>query len=154
MKAILTLAASLFAATPALAADNTNFVGPRAELQIGLADLTKVGTSRVTNGAAAGFDLPLGSNVTLGAEGNVSNVFGGKFGYGGSARLGLAVSEHVAFFGTAGYAKVGSLSGPRFGGGIEIASDKNLYLKAEYRYSDFRDGIKRHEGLLGLGLRF
>ena len=62
------------------------------------------------------------------------------------------------------------LEGWRAGGGVEFALSKNAFLKAEYRYSNYNDGsvefpngvetdqfsvdVDRHQGVVGLGLRF
>lgn len=50
---------------------------------------------------------------------------------------------------------VGSnLDGARFGAGIEIPLRGKAYAKAEYRYSNYEQGVSRNQVLAGLGLTF
>lgn len=46
--------------------------------------------------------------------------------------------------------------GLRVGGGAEGAIGASAFVKAEYRYSDYerRQSFDRHQGAIGLGLRF
>jgi outer membrane immunogenic protein len=44
--------------------------------------------------------------------------------------------------------------GWRVGGGAEFALSRNLYAKGEYRYTNYNQNIERHQGLVGLGVRF
>lgn len=48
----------------------------------------------------------------------------------------------------------GDLDGIRVGVGAEYAVGSNAYLKAEYRYSNYEQGVERHQALAGIGLRF
>jgi outer membrane immunogenic protein len=167
MKALFLAVAAVFAAaTPAVAAPNSNFTGPRVEVTAGVDDVTKIRDTKVTYGAGAGVDLPLGTRFTIGAEANVNNVFNGFRDYGAAARLGYALNDNLLAYGTVGYANARNLSGVRdidglrkldglrVGGGLEISSSLPVYAKVEYRYSDLQQGIGRHEGLVGLGRRF
>lgn len=137
-------------ATPAIAAPNSNFTGPRIEASLGLDDISHNRPSQDVNyGAAVGVDLPLGSRFTIGAEANLDNIAERKdFGFAG--RLGFAVNENILIFGTAGYASYRNLDGLRVGGGLELSLLGPVYVKSEYRYAD----IGRHSGLLAVGLRF
>ena len=47
-----------------------------------------------------------------------------------------------------------SLDGVRVGGGIEQKLGRSLYVKGEYRYSDYEAGFWKHDGVVGIGLRF
>ena len=46
------------------------------------------------------------------------------------------------------------LDGARVGGGIQFGLGPNLYAKAEYRYSNYEQGFKKHQGVVGLGFKF
>ena len=46
--------------------------------------------------------------------------------------------------------------GWRLGGGAEVAVGRNLFVKAEYRFSNYdsHQSFDKHQGVIGLGLRF
>ncbi len=46
------------------------------------------------------------------------------------------------------------LDGVRVGAGAEYAVGPNSYVKAEYRYSNYQDGISRNQVVGGFGFRF
>ena len=46
------------------------------------------------------------------------------------------------------------LDGVRVGGGVQFGLGGSLYAKAEYRYSNYEQGFDKHQGVVGLGLRF
>jgi outer membrane immunogenic protein len=89
------------------------------------------------------------------------------------ARVGFAVAPSTLLYAKAGYtnARVGvnytdtatpannfatrsNLDGIRVGGGVEQKFGQNLYAKAEYRYSNYEQGLSRHQVLGGIGFRF
>jgi outer membrane immunogenic protein len=47
-----------------------------------------------------------------------------------------------------------NLDGVRAGAGVQFAIGSNAYLKTEYRYSNYQDGVDRHQVVGGLGFRF
>lgn len=47
-----------------------------------------------------------------------------------------------------------NLDGARIGAGAEHAIGPNSYVKAEYRYSNYEQGIERHQAMAGFGFRF
>ncbi|HYG47700.1 MAG TPA: porin family protein [Allosphingosinicella sp.] len=47
-----------------------------------------------------------------------------------------------------------NLDGVRVGAGLEFAFGGSAFAKAEYRYSNYEQGFDRHQGLVGVGLRF
>lgn len=47
-----------------------------------------------------------------------------------------------------------NLDGVRAGAGAEFAVSQNAYVKGEYRYSNYEQGIERHQALAGFGFRF
>ncbi|PZU07011.1 outer membrane beta-barrel protein [Sphingomonas sp.] len=46
------------------------------------------------------------------------------------------------------------LDGVRVGAGAEYALGPNTYVKAEYRYSNYEQGVSRHQLVGGFGMRF
>jgi len=46
------------------------------------------------------------------------------------------------------------LDGVRVGAGVEHKLGSNAYVKAEYRYSNYEQGVERHQALAGVGYRF
>lgn len=123
---------------------------------------------------------------TAGFQGfGVGNVQAGRDLYVG-ARAGILATPSTLVYATGGYsnAKLGllatdntteigadvKLDGWRVGGGIEQAIDRNLFAKAEYRYSNYGRGqfeapsgaasdrfdvdLDRHQVMLGVGYRF
>ena len=47
-----------------------------------------------------------------------------------------------------------NFDGYRLGAGVEWMVGTNVSIRAEYRFSDYEDGLSRHQGVLGLGYRF
>ena len=75
----------------------------------------------------------------------------GKVGYT-NARMGASYEDGTAAT-AADFSTAGNLDGIRVGGGMETNVGRFL-LKAEYRYSNYEQGISRHQGLVGVGVRF
>jgi outer membrane immunogenic protein len=46
------------------------------------------------------------------------------------------------------------LDGARVGVGAEYALGSNSYIKTEYRYSNYQDGVSRNQVVAGFGMRF
>jgi len=97
---------------------------------------------------------------------------GGRDLYVGS-RIGVVVGGDVLVYAKAGYANgrvnpgdtvsaaifpptVSSrnLDGIRAGAGLEIGLGRRLFVKTEYRYTNYEDGFDRHQLVGGVGLRF
>lgn len=158
MKTLVIAAAAALAAmaSPAMARD---FTGPRIEVTAGADDVTGgVDTTDITYGAAVGFDVSPVKNVIVGVEANLDNVFDRR-DFGASARLGYAFGDDVLVYGKVGYASwkqlpSRELDGLRVGGGVEVNVAGPVFAKAEYRYTDFSQGVGKHGGLVGVGLRF
>ncbi len=70
--------------------------------------------------------------------------------YGGSSVDDLE-SELGVGLGLGGHA---DLDGVRVGAGYEYALGSKYFLKAEYRYSNYEQGVSRHSGVVGLGVKF
>jgi outer membrane immunogenic protein len=89
-------------------------------------------------------------------------------------RVGAQVAPHVLLYAKAGYsnARVGAdyddgtaatiadfrthrdLDGIRGGAGVELGIGPNAYVKTEYRYSNYQDGVDRNQVVAGFGFRF
>ena len=88
-------------------------------------------------------------------------------------RVGFAVAPSTLLYAKAGYTnarfKVNytdtatpanntsaatNLDGVRVGAGVEQKLGTNLYAKAEYRYSNYEQGVDRHQVVAGFGFRF
>lgn len=91
------------------------------------------------------------------------------------ARAGGMISSNVLLYAKGGYTNIrqtATFKGPiaedpgstvhrkfdglRLGGGAEVAVGRNLFVKAEYRYSNYeaKDSFNKHQGVIGVGLRF
>jgi outer membrane immunogenic protein len=166
---LITMAAiaAAFTATPALAANNSAFVGPRVEATAGVANITKVRSAKdFVYGAAAGVDLPLGDSVTIGADVNTNNVFDHNREIGASARLGYAFTDSTLGYVRGGYNNYRNyanlaknnfhqdLDGFVVGAGVEYVVLPHVYVKAEYRYSGFSNHVGDSGVLAGVGFRF
>lgn len=141
---------------PAYAND---FTGVRVEVTAGVDDvINNPDATDVTYGATVGADFELVKSVIFGVEANVDNVFD-RTDVGTSARLGYVVDNSVLLYGKVGYANYENvfsknLDGFRVGGGLEVNVFRNVFVGAEYRYSDFESDVGKH-GVLGkVGFRF
>lgn len=147
-------------ATPAMAGTNDNFTGLRIEATAGVDDVTGVqDTTDVAYGAAIGVDVPVGDRFTVGVDANTMNVFADERQIGVAGRLGYAFNDNLLGFARAGYNNYRdvanrSLDGLVVGGGLEYAVSDMTFVKAEYRYSDFENGVGNHGALVGVGIRF
>lgn len=47
-----------------------------------------------------------------------------------------------------------NLDGVRVGGGLQFGIGSNAYLRTEYRYSNYQDGVDRHQVVGAFGFRF
>ena len=98
----------------------------------------------------AGRDLYVGGRVGSVVGGNT--LLYAKAGYT-NARVRVDYED-----GTAGtvndFTDRTNLDGVRAGAGAQFAIGSNAYLKTEYRYSNYQDGVDRHQVVGGLGFRF
>ena len=175
MKKFLIAATIFAAATPAMAQDAAPFSGAHAEILTGYDAVdtnSVIGTpDGVLYGFAAGYDWQAGGAV-LGLEAEIADsstkrtFFGEKIEsdrdlYIG-ARVGTALSESALIYAKAGYTNariestVGNANadGVRVGAGVEYKLRGNLFLKGEYRYSNYEGDVERHQGVAGFGIRF
>jgi outer membrane immunogenic protein len=175
---ILLLTAAMFAGTPALAQEATDFTGPRAEASIGLDqlrfDLASLGAGgrakqsgliagieggvnfsdvRYTSGDATdGSELRKRRELTLagriGTPITPNALLYGKLGY---ANLQLREDQTVA--GVTSSAK-DNLDGVLVGAGVEVKLTPSAYWKSEYRYTDYASGVTSNKVTTGVGIRF
>lgn len=87
------------------------------------------------------------------------------------ARIGTVIGGRTLLYAKAGYTNFrskftsddgtsettlskGDLDGIRVGAGAEYSLAPNMFVKAEYRYSNYEQGVERHQVLGGVGVRF
>ncbi|HEY5712033.1 MAG TPA: porin family protein [Allosphingosinicella sp.] len=166
-------------ATPAFAQETpASFNGGHVEAITGYDSVHGGGDSSggVLYGIGAGYDFRSG-NAVFGIEGEAVESTTGDcdggvcvdasrdFYVGG--RVGAVVSPAVLLYAKAGYTNArvevesGGVSagttfdGIRGGAGIEWAIPNSpVALRTEYRYSNYQDGLSRHQGVLALAFRF
>ncbi|WP_343518525.1 porin family protein [Sphingomonas sp.] len=176
-KIALALVALTAAATPAFAQDEAApFTGGHITAIVGY-DMLDLNTSGLDNpngltyGAALGYDYQSG-NVLFGVEGevigstakieagNTTVARAGRDLYAGG-RIGY-VFGRTAVYGKVGYAnaRVETIAGDengdgiRFGGGVEHKFTDKLFVKGEYRYTNYEADVERHQVVAGVGVRF
>ncbi|HYI47397.1 MAG TPA: porin family protein [Allosphingosinicella sp.] len=113
---------------------------------------------RVAGAFLPGDELRVRAGRDLYVGGRVGAVVGGgtllyaKAGYT-NARVRIDYED-----GTAGtvndFTDRTNLDGVRAGAGAQFAIGTNAYLKTEYRYSNYQDGVDRHQVVGGFGFRF
>ena len=95
-------------------------------------------------------DLYVGGRAGFGVGGN--SLIYAKAGYT-NARVRVDYEDGTA--GTvADFTDRTNLDGVRAGLGAQIGLGPNAYLKTEYRYSNYQDGVDRHQVVGGHGFRF
>lgn len=170
------MTAALALSAPAFAQDGSTFVGPRAEAIVGYDAVKTNGNGAGTPdgllyGVGLGYDFNLGSLVagveaeiadstTKRTLGNVTVETDRDIYVGG--RIGAPIGDMALLYAKAGYtnARIETAGfgdngdGVRVGAGIEYKLASNLYVKGEYRYSNYQDDVERHQVVGGLGLRF
>lgn len=95
-------------------------------------------------------DLYVGGRV--GAVVGSKTLLYAKAGYT-NGRLGLDYEDGTPAT-VADFSTRENLDGVRAGAGAEIALTPHMFLKAEYRYSNYEQGFEKHQGVAGLGFRF
>jgi outer membrane immunogenic protein len=133
-------------------------------------------TGGILYGIGAGWDFRSG-NAVFGIEGEAAESTTGECDSGVcidasrdlyvGVRAGAVVSPTVLLYAKAGYtnarveASAGGTSagvnedGVRGGAGVEVAiRNSPVSLRFEYRYSNYEDGLSRHQGVAGLAFRF
>ena len=168
-------------AAPAFAQDSgASFSGAHVEAIGGWDRVQGVGRhdDGILYGVGAGYDLRRG-NTVFGIEGEATDSTQ-KQNFGAvtekasrdlyvGGRIGTVVGANNLLYLKAGYTNArfktegtatgidladGNLDGVRVGAGIEHALSANAFVKAEYRYSNYEQGVSRNQVLAGVGLRF
>jgi outer membrane immunogenic protein len=97
----------------------------------------------------AGRDLYAGARV--GAVVGAGALLYAKAGYT-NARVDTRYTSNLA---GAAVTRAGQeLDGLRVGAGVERTVGRNAFVKAEYRYSNYEQGVDRHQVVAGFGFRF
>ena len=179
-KILLATAAStvFLAATPALA-QNVAPVGPRVEAVVGYDKVKALGEKDggALFGIGAGYDFAVAPSVSLGVdveatestvkEGDedTAEVKAGRDLYAG-VRANLAVAPNANLYVKGGYTNARlkatiendsfseNFDGYRLGAGGQIGIGGKAYVGSEYRYSNYEDGLSRHQVALTVGTRF
>ena len=156
-KIILASVAALAFATPSLAAEATDFSGPRVGVNVGLADNDVIGDNTFTYGGEVGYDFNM-NGVVLGvtAEAQDTNDTGRELA--ATARIGGVVGKKVLVYALGGYSNIRALGidfdGVKVGAGVELGLGKQAFVKYEHRYANYEAGLDYHQNLIGLGMRF
>jgi len=96
--------------------------------------------------AEARRDLYVGGRLGAVVSNNV--LLYAKLGYT-NARLGAAYDN-----GTTVVSEAANADGVRAGAGADFVVGRNMFIRAEYRYSNYESDFSRHQGVVGLGFRF
>ncbi|HEX8193150.1 MAG TPA: hypothetical protein VF552_09640 [Allosphingosinicella sp.] len=162
-------AATLFAATPAVAQDapTSIFSGPRLGVTVGTGGDDVVDFDGATIGIDAGYDWDLGGAVVgIGAEyqTDIGDDFFDVNETAIIARIGAKAGERALVYASGGYTHISSGATPfgdfgadgyRIGGGVEFAvGDNGTSLKLEQRYLDYGNGADAFQTVAGLSFRF
>ena len=165
-------------AAPAFAQEQApNFSGGHLEAIVGLDNVSAGGESQTGAlfGIAGGYDFRRGGAVfgieaeaaeatTEECDGGICFEAGRDLYVGG--RVGGVVSENVLLYAKLGYTNArvilddgvtsvgANADGIRGGVGAEILAGGRFSVRTEYRYSNYEGGFSRHQGVLGLGIRF
>lgn len=174
--AIAGAAAALFA-IPAVASAQA-FV----QAEVGIDSVSADGESKegVAYGASVGYDMPLSGGMFVGIQGTVADsstkdcvTFGGEKeclrtgrDLAAVVRLGTAVGPQSKLYVFGGYTNArlrytyeggsdgANLDGVRLGAGYQYDISGNLFVKAEYRYSNYEWDVSRHNGIVAIGAKF
>ena len=179
MKKILfatAVTAAFLAATPALA--QAAPTGPRVEAVIGYDKVKALGESDdgFLYGIGAGYDFAVAPRVSLGVDAEASDSTQKEGGSGASVEAGrdlyagvrasIAVTPTANLYVKGGYTNARfkaddgvdtfseNFDGFRLGAGGQVAVHGKAYVGGEYRYSNYEDGLKRHQLALTVGTRF
>ena len=167
---LIAATAAALVATPAFAQDaQPVFSGPHIEAIGGYDSISGGGDSEsgIAFGIAGGYDFRTGGAVIgielEAADSTISDsgVSAGRDLYAG-VRVGGVISERGLLYAKVGYTNARAsfagtgvnFDGIRGGAGLEWMLGSNLSIRGEYRYSNYEDGLSRHQGVVGLGFRF
>jgi outer membrane immunogenic protein len=98
----------------------------------------------------AGRDLYVGGRV--GARVGANSLIYLKAGYT-NARVGVNYDDGTSAT-VADFSDHRDLDGVRAGAGAQLGIGSHAYVRTEYRYSNYQDGVERHQVVAGVGVRF
>ncbi len=172
-----TTAVVLAVSAPAMAQEASPFTGAHAEVLVGYDKLDTNGSvagnpDGLLYGLGLGYDLQVGG-VVLGIEGEIAdstaNVDVGGVDIDAArdlyvgARAGFPIGSQALAYVKAGYTNArietegfggDNGDGARVGAGLEYKLGGQLFVKGEYRYSNYEADVERHQFVAGLGIRF
>lgn len=169
--------AAVLGATPAFA--QAAPVGPRVEALVGYDRVKALGEhdGGLLYGIGAGYDFAVGPKASLGidveasdstqkeGDADIAQVKAGRDLYAGG-RVSFAVSPTTNVYVKAGYTNArfkatdgedtygANFDGFRVGTGAQFQLSGKAYVGGEYRYSNYEQGLSRHQLALTLGTRF
>jgi len=172
-------AAAVLASTPALAQDASIApAGPRVEAVVGYDRVKALGEKDggVLFGVGAGYDYAVSNTVSIGADveasgstqkesAGLAEVNAGRDLYAGG-RVSVAVSPTANLYVKGGYTNARfkaddgfdsfseNFGGYRVGAGGQMTVSGKAYVGAEYRYSNYEDGLARNQVAMTVGTRF
>lgn len=181
--AIIAAIVAASVSAPAFAQDRAPFTGPHADVVAGWESLDTNGLGKPGGflyGLNLGYDVQAGP-VIVGIEGEVDGSTTGRtvvdsttnaqqsinagrdFYVGG--RIGVPVYNKVLVYAKGGYTNARlsysglvdghrDADGYRLGGGVEYSILPKVYLKTEYRYSNYDRGVESQQVVGGVGVRF
>lgn len=150
------------------------------QVKFDLRDVGQTGRGSVDGlayGVSAGYDVERPGGLILGGEVSLDFTsadlasFKPRRDISILGRVGTRISENSMLYAKIGYTNLRArtvttigdatgernsrtLDGIRLGAGAEVGLLQNLYLKAEYDYSNYEDGVTRNQILTGVGFRF
>ena len=152
--------------------------GPRVEAIVGYDSVKALGEDDggLLYGVGAGYDVPVGQGLSIGAdveatastqkeEAGLAEVNAKRDLYAGG-RVSVPISDAANVYAKAGYTNARfkatdgvttaseNLDGYRLGAGAQFAVGGKAYVGGEYRFSDYEDGLKRHQVGMTVGTRF
>ena len=169
--------ATLFAAGPAFA--QAAPVGGRVEAIVGYDAVKAYGEkdSGLLYGLGAGYDFAVSPTISIGADveatdstqkegdNDIASVRAGRDLYAGG-RVNIAVSDAANIYLKGGYTNARfkasdgvdtfaeNFDGYRLGAGAQFRLSGKSYIGGEYRFSDYEDGLTRHQVAMTVGTRF
>lgn len=152
---LMSLAASLAVAAPAMAQSTAKDNGVRLDVHGGLGwhDGQEV---QGLIGATLGYDIPAGKNAFVGVEQSVDKQLtqADKVRWTSAARIGTYLTPNNKIYALAGYSYGEGPNGAVAGGGLEHTIGQ-YFTKVEYRHIfDTNNAQQTNLGVIGVGLRF
>ena len=177
-------AVAAISSTPAFAQEAGDYSGVKGTAIAGYdnVDFNLTGAGNADNldgflfGASLGWDGQ-SDNIVYGVEAEITESTGKISGGGTSVsasrdlyagvRLGFVAGDSALIYAKGGYTNArftasgpgtggvsGNADGFRAGAGVDFKVSDNVFLRGEYRYSNYEAGVDRHQVVGGLGFAF